>query len=94
MLDDQFGEDEEQPSSGEESDDEDNEDFDGDGGRIQVTNVSTHPDVGRTFAEGLKHQDAGWTKIAARNLVPRAYSLLMNNGWYLAYAKPPAIMDS
>ncbi|KAF7190961.1 hypothetical protein HII31_08120 [Pseudocercospora fuligena] len=48
-------------------------------------------DEGYPDLEGCKRRDVGWYKQSARFLVPRAYHLLMNDGWYQAYRRPPAI---
>ena len=48
-------------------------------------------DEGYPDIEGCKRRDVGWYKQSARFLVPRAYHLLMNDGWYQAYRRPPAI---
>lgn len=45
-----------------------------------------YPPVG---TEGCRRYDVGWIKMSAICLMPRAYSVLMKDGWVGYYQRPP-----
>ena len=46
-------------------------------------------DEGFEPIEGDRREDVGWMKVAACTLVPRAYTMMLDFGWELYYARPP-----
>lgn len=43
--------------------------------------------------QGLRVEQVGWMKVAARLLGVRAYSKLRDDGWHRSYVRPPAIWN-
>lgn len=46
---------------------------------------------GHEAIDGCRRWNVGWMKVAASNLVSRAYHCLNDGGWYAYYVRPPAV---
>ena len=57
----------------------------------QLTGDDISDDEGFPPIDGCRREDVGWMKVAARILIPREYSILMDNDWPIAYLRPPKI---
>lgn len=80
VLDDQYDEIQYQYDETEISDDEERE-------RVN------RGDEGWPPVDGCRKFDAGWVKIAAGSLIPRAYYVLMDGGWRSYYIRPPSVQN-
>ncbi|KAF7190939.1 hypothetical protein HII31_08098 [Pseudocercospora fuligena] len=42
--------------------------------------------------EACRRNDVGWMKVSAHVLMSRAYKVLLSDGWYNYYRRPPAVV--
>lgn len=56
-----------------------------------VTNGIDPTDEGCPPIDGCKMEDVGWMKVKPFDLIPTAYSAMMDYGWEDCYRRPPQL---